>query len=184
MTYTQQKLIYASIMLEQAKLNSNDYSVFMANLDAFVTDTRSVTFIMQTEFDSITGFNEWYKVKQEEMKKDPDFGLFATLRVETTHKRTFNTPSRYTTSFPQGLTISGGNEVNIPLGKVDARSNLVIDNKTPVSIDGKAVPDIERSTTSNYFFEERPNEDAIGLCEAYLQKLQQMVIECHDKFRL
>jgi len=48
---TQQKLMYAYIMLEQAKQYSNDYSVFMANLDAFVTDARFVTLIMQMEFD-------------------------------------------------------------------------------------------------------------------------------------
>ncbi len=47
------------IMLEQAKQYSNDYAMFMANLDSFVTDARSVTLIMQTEFDSIKGFKEW-----------------------------------------------------------------------------------------------------------------------------
>jgi hypothetical protein len=184
MTSNQQKLIHACIMLEQAKLNCNEHSVFMANFDAFLTNARSVTWIMQTELGSITGFEGWYKRKQEEMNKDPDFAFFNSLRVETTHKRTFNTPSRYTTSFPQGLTISGGSVVNIPFGKVDERSNLVIDNKTPITINGKPVTNIEHSTTSNYFFEKRPNEDAIGLCEAYLQKLQQKVIECHDKFKL
>jgi hypothetical protein len=176
--------MYAIIMLEQAKLNSNDYSVFMANLDAFVTDARSVTYIMQTEFDSITGFKEWYKVKREEMKRDPDFVLFNKLRVDSTHIRPFNTPSRYTTSFPGGLTITGGKEVNIPLGKADERHNLVIDNETPVTIDREPADNIRRSTTRNYFFTDRPNEDAVRLCEMHFQKLKQIVIECHDKFRL
>jgi hypothetical protein len=96
--------------------------------------------------------------------------FFNSLRVKTTHRRTFNTPSRYTTSFPQGRTISGGSVVNIPFGKVDKRSNLVIDNKTPITIDGIPVTNIEYSTTSNYFFEKRPNEDAIGLWEGLPSK--------------
>ena len=66
---TQQKLTYARIMLQQAKQNSNDYSVFMANLDAFVTDARSVTLIMQKEFNSIIGFKEWYNAKTARNKK-------------------------------------------------------------------------------------------------------------------
>jgi hypothetical protein len=75
MTYTQQKLMYAYLMLEQAKHNSNDYPVFIANLDAFVTDARSVTLIMQKEFDSINGFKEWYSVKQQKMKDNSDYLL-------------------------------------------------------------------------------------------------------------
>ena len=47
MTGSQQKLIYADIMLQQAKQNINNYPVFIANIDAFVTDARSVTLIMQ-----------------------------------------------------------------------------------------------------------------------------------------
>jgi hypothetical protein len=184
MTNTEQKLMYANVMLEQAKLNSNDYSLFIANLDAFITDARSVTFIMQEEFDSITGFKEWYGAKQTEMKNDPDFEFFNKLRVDTTHVRPFNTPSRYTTSFPNGLTISGGKEVSIPLGRVDERGNLVNDRETPVSIDGKPATNIKRSTTSNYFFKDRPNEDAVKLCETYFRKVQQIVTECHENFRI
>lgn len=180
MTDTQQKLMYARIMLEQAKQNSNDYSMFMANLDAFA---RSVTLIMQKEFKSITGFEEWYIVKQQEMKNDPDFDFFNKLRVDTTHIRPFNASSRYTTSFPGGMTISGGKTVDIPLGKVDDRGNLVIDIETPVSINGKPATNIKRLTTRNYLFTDRPNEDAVTLCETYFQKLQEIVIECYQKFK-
>ena len=67
--------MYAYIMLEQSKQYSNDYSMFMANLDSFVTDARSVTLIMQTEFDSIKGLKEWYSVKQQEMKDNSNFGF-------------------------------------------------------------------------------------------------------------
>ena len=98
MTDTQQKLMYAQIMLEQAKQNSNDYPVFIANLDAFVTDARSVTLIMQTEFDSIKGFKEWYSVKQKEMKDNSDFDFFNNLRRVTTHIRPFNAVSKILTS--------------------------------------------------------------------------------------
>ena len=55
MTGSQQKLMYADIVLRQAKQNINNYHVFIANLDVFVTDARSVTFIMQKEFNSIDG---------------------------------------------------------------------------------------------------------------------------------
>ncbi|MGB6532573.1 MAG: hypothetical protein WBF33_31115 [Candidatus Nitrosopolaris sp.] len=169
-------------MLEQAKQNSNVYHIFIANLDAFVTEARSVTYIMQSEFNSINGFKEWYIIKQEEMKNDSDFDFFNNLRVDTTHVRPFNAVSKYTTSFPEGMTISAGKTVDVPLGKMDDRGNLVIDNKSPVSINGKPATNIKRSTTRKYLFTDRPNEDVVTLCETYFQKLQELVTECHDKF--
>src|SRR5512146_1209236 len=48
----------------RAKGSVNNYPLFIANLDAFVTAARSVTFIMQSEFDKSLGFKEWYKLKQ------------------------------------------------------------------------------------------------------------------------
>jgi hypothetical protein len=184
MTDTQQKLEYAYVMLEQAKQNSSDYPVFIANLDSFVTDARSVTLIMQTEFDSIKGFKEWYNIKQQEMKENSDFNFFNKLRVDTTHVRPFNAGSKYTTSFQDGMTILGGKTAEIPLGKADDRGNLVIDNKSHVTINGKPATDITRLTTSNYFFTDKPNEDAIARCEAYIQKLKELVAQCHDRFDL
>ena len=184
MTHTQQKLRYAYIMLEQAKQNSNDYSVFIANLDAFVTDARSVTYIIQNEFNSIVGFKEWYSAKQQEMKNNQYFDFFNKLRVDTTHVRPFKALSKYVTLFQGGMTIAGGKTVDIPLGKVDDRGNLVVDNKTPMSINGEPATNIKRSTSHNYFFTDRPNENAVSLCEAYFQKLQELVIECYDKFKI
>lgn len=127
----------------------------------------------------LQGFEEWYSAKQQE----PDFDFFNKLRVDTTHIRPFNASSRYTTSFPGGMTISGGKTVDIPLGKVDDRSNLVIDNETPVSINSKPATNIKRLTIRNYLFTDRPNEDAVTLCETYFQKLQEIVIECYHKFK-
>jgi len=42
----------------------------------------------------------------------------------------------------------------------------------------------ERSTTRNYFFTDKPAEDAITRCEKYFQELQELVIECHNNFKL
>jgi hypothetical protein len=171
-------------MLEQAKQNSSDYPVFIANLDSFVTQARSVTAIMLKEFASINGFKEWYDEKLKDNSFKSDFNYFNKLRVDTTHIRPFNAGSKYTTSFQDGMTISGGKTAEIPLGKADDRGNLIIDNKTPVSINGKPATDIKRLTTRNYFFTDKPNEDAIARCEAYIQKLKELVTGCQDHFNI
>jgi hypothetical protein len=176
--------MYASKMLEQAIQNSDDYYVFLANLDAFVLEARSVTLVVEAEYKSVIGFEEWYRTKQQGMNEGPDFGFFNNLRVNTAHVRPFNASSKYTTSFPGGLTISGGKKVNIPLGRMDDRGIMVIDNKTHVTIDGEPAENIKRTTTRNYFFTDRPEEDAVNLCRTHLGKLQELVTECDSKFKI
>ena len=182
MTAIQEKLNEAIIMLAQAKVASNDYVVFIANLNAFVSAARSVTLVMQEEFHSIAGFEEWYKDKQQSMKKDEEFRFFNKLRVDTVHVRPFNAPSRYTTVFAGGLTVSGGRTVEIPLGRVDDRGNIIVSDQEPVIVDGIPVHGIQRSTSRSYHFTDRPEEDAIALCEQYLQKVDGLVKECHRRF--
>lgn len=182
MTATQEKLNEAIIMLEQAKLASNDYTVFIANLNAFVSAARSVTLVMQKEFHSIAGFKKWYIEKQQSMNEDEEFKFFNRLRVDTVHVRPFNTPSTYTTVFPGGLTVSGGTTVEIPLGRVDDRGNIVVSDQEPAIIDGRPVHGVQRSTSRSYHFTDRPTEDAIALCEQYLQKVSGIVTECHRRF--
>ena len=117
------------------------------------------------------------------MEKDSDFEFFNKLRVDTEHVRPFNIPSRYTTTFRGGLTVSAGKTVDIPVGRVDNRSNIIVDDRSPVNIDGKPVQGVERSTSRSYFFTSKPNEDAILVSEKYLQKVQNLVAECYRKFQ-
>ena len=180
---TQQKLNEAIVMLEQAKEASNDYTVFIANLNAFVSAARSVTLVMQKEFHSIDGFEHWYEDKQQDMKQHEEFEFFKNLRVDTVHVRPFNTTSRYTTVFPGGLTVAGGTTIEVPIGRLDDRGNLVVSDQEPVMIDGRPVQGVQHLTSRSYQFTDRPNEDAIALCEQYLQKLHSLVTECHRVFQ-
>lgn len=175
-----QKLNEAAILLAQAqKAALNEYIVFIANLNAFVSAARSVTLIMQKEFNSIAGFKKWYKDKQRSMKDDKEFEFFNGLRVDTVHIRPFNMSSTYTTEIRGGL--SGSSTTIIPLGRVDGRGNLDISDQEPALVDGKPV-EVQRSTTRSYFFEDKPEEDAVVRCEQHLGKLVDIVNECHRLF--
>ncbi|MFC1968072.1 hypothetical protein ACFLVX_01610 [Chloroflexota bacterium] len=169
-------------MLGQAKQALNDYVVFIANLNAFVSASRSVTLVMQKELKSVRGFKDWYDKKKHEMSRDPDFKFFNTLRVDTVHVRPFNMPSTYTTRFQGGFTASGGKTMEIPLGIVDDRGNIVTNDQESVLIDGKPFHGVKRSTVRNYFFIDKPGEDALNRCEKYLQKLGNIVVECRRMF--
>ena len=88
---------------------------------------------------------------------------------------------KVTTTFTGSF--AGGKKYIIPVGKVDDRGNLVIDTESKITVDGKPTDGIKHKTTKQYFFEEKPNEDAIELCSGYFQKLKNIVKECYTNFQ-
>ena len=60
-TDTMDKLNEAKYFLKSMNDNTPEREAFKYNLSAFLAAARSVTFIMQKEFDSIKGFKDWYK---------------------------------------------------------------------------------------------------------------------------
>lgn len=177
---TMQKRNEAAILLAQAKEAAlNECIVFIANLNAFMSAARSVTLIMQKECNSIAGFKKWYEDKQRGMKDDKEFEFFNGLRIDTVHVRPFNMSSTYTTKITGGL--SATETVEIPLGRVDGRGNIEISDQEPAVVDGKPVH-VPRSTSRSYFFEDKPEEDAVVRCQQHLEKLDDIVNECHRLF--
>jgi hypothetical protein len=182
MTGTKQKEIRTYIMLEQAKKSINEYQTFIANLDAFVSAARNITFVMQKEFKHVPGFEDWYKSKVEYMSKNPEFAFFNQLRVDTTHVKPFPTASWHKTTIDEKLVVRGGSTVGIPLIKTED-GKILPDDKSPLIINDKFV-NPKRSTINIYYFTDKPDDDALIRCEKYYQELSEMVIECHEKFKL
>jgi hypothetical protein len=52
------------------KQTANDWKLFKFNLSAFLSAARSITLVMQKEYAHAEDFKNWYKPKQEEMRKD------------------------------------------------------------------------------------------------------------------
>jgi len=71
----------AQFFLEQAKTSeSGNRRAFEHFLEAAIVFGRSVTFHLQKEFNTCTGFKEWYEQKQEQMESDPLFKFFKEKR--------------------------------------------------------------------------------------------------------
>lgn len=57
-----------------------DRDAFERFLEAAIVNARTVTFHLQKEFGKHISFNDWYRAKQEEMRKDPLFQFFVNRR--------------------------------------------------------------------------------------------------------
>lgn len=53
--------------------------------DAFVSAARSITFSMQAVLSDISLFKQWYKQKQDRLKRDPLAIFFNSYRVASIH---------------------------------------------------------------------------------------------------
>lgn len=180
MSDTIKRLQEVEVLLNQMKNSTNDHMTFRANLNGFLSLGRSVTFVMQKEFHNVPQFKEWYESKVKEMEKDEIFGFFKELRNISEKQKPIGNKMRFMTTFNAPL--GEGKEIIVPFGRVDDRGNLVIDNESKITIDGKPTDDIKQTTTRQYFFDEKPDRDAIELCSEYFQKLVKIGIECDKKF--
>ncbi|RWX60991.1 hypothetical protein [Mesorhizobium sp. M2A.F.Ca.ET.039.01.1.1] len=53
---------------------------FQANLNAFLSASRSVTFLLQSSLAHVPGFEDWYRLRRQEMSVDPAMRFFLDLR--------------------------------------------------------------------------------------------------------
>jgi hypothetical protein len=184
--------------LKELKRNIENDRIFGFNLSAFVTAARSVTFLMQKEFQHVAGFEDWYTNKQTElMQSDNEFKFFNELRVATVHTKALQPNKKVKESIVEpAISISDSVSVRvIRAGKVAEKyraqdGNMVTQHispsfkKTfePFRLFGKKPARNVGSRSISRFFKERPNDDLVVLCEKYVGKLKKLVDECEQLF--
>ena len=168
MSETLKKLEDSRILFQQAKDSTADPSKIRANLSSCIESLRSVTWIMQKEYAHVSGFQEWYSIKQEEMKDDKILKQFKNLRNTSVKEKSIIRKGR--------ITIKHEPKVK----GVKEKTRIVIKN-----IDGKIIienPDNPKSNTKiEYFFDEN-DYSVVELTASCLEKIEKLVNECISKF--
>src|SRR3972149_11452851 len=105
MTDTKEKLLAAKYFLEQMLKNQSERDAFKYNLGAFLAEARSVTLVMQKEFNKSPGFNKWYANMQDKMQNDPEMKLLNDKRVTTIHRQPVRPSAHINISVTERLAI-------------------------------------------------------------------------------
>lgn len=185
MTNTQKRLRESILLLQQAINSESNPELFQTNLNAFLNSARSVTWIMQKEFADVENFKTWYKFIQEKMKNDKIFDFFKNLRNTSVKEKSVGGKIKIETTFGVGgFTIEGGKgKYIIPIGKVGEHGRMILDNESKITRDGKPIDD-KYHNKQYYFFDDKPNDNAIELCKTYVERLEKIVKECYDNTSL
>ena len=156
--------------------------MFIANLNSFISLARSVTLIMQKEFHNISGFAEWYIIKQNEMKNDKDMKFFIELRNESLKEQSVG-KIVYAITLLQNITLKSHETLTWPSFKENVDGDLILDeNNKYYKINNIPKPEIKYEYSITYLFVQKPDIPAKILCLTYFKKLEKLVTECDKKF--
>lgn len=183
MSATMQRLIeLMHIYNQMIKTPFEKPNLFLANLNSFIALARSITLVMQKEFHDVSGFDEWYATKQNEMKNDDGMKFFLDLRNESLHEKSVG-KILYKLTLLDTYTLKSGETCTWPALKSTNEGTLALDDKNKfLKINGIPRPDIRFEYTVDYFFVDRPNISARTLCLTHFQKIDTLTTECNKKF--
>jgi hypothetical protein len=186
---TKFKLREAKYFLDKAK---EAYSIYIGNntaenrdvllftLDAFFSAARSITFYMQKQYDSKSGFSVWYFGKQTDMKSDDELEFLKELRNCVTH---ITTPTistiRETSSKFTGYAVYADDR---PLKETEPQ---VSDTK-PFGPLGTQIKTLDVIFDPDVYPANRGlkiNTEVLPFCCRQLQKFEKLLDECERHFK-
>jgi len=178
MSDTREKLQESRYFLELMTLTQAERDAFKYNLSAFLSASRSVTLIMQREYDKISGFKQWWSEKQEEMRSDDAMRLLNEKRVMTIHLQSVRLRGQVDITIEERITI--GDSVSIVLTHADG----TVERREPEPITPPVATETGSNTEWRWYFNELPEKDVLALCEEHMAKLDALVKECESRFTL
>ena len=113
-----QTLGRANFFLDYAEAYApSDRRAFEHFLEAAIVYGRSVTFHLQKEFSKYSGFDDWYREKQEEMGKDPLFRFFLDKRNYILKEGPVSIQKTIAVTISETIVVSDFVEVQVIRGK-------------------------------------------------------------------
>lgn len=178
MSYTRDKLLESKYFLERMTETQSNRDTFKYNLSAFLAAARSVTAVMQKEFDKISGFKGWYKEIQAKLQCDDTTRLLKNKRDITIHRQPVRLHAHVNVSITERVALS--DSMSIVITRTDGTVERRESEPTPPPMPTKT----ETKTESEWqwYFDELPEKDAVTICKEHIAKLDIIVEECESRF--
>ncbi len=178
MSDTREKLQESEYFLERMTLTQDERDTFKYNLSAFLSASRSVTLIMQKEYDNISGFKQWWSEKQENVRNDHAMNLLNEKRVMTIHTQPVRPRAQVNVIMKEHIITT--DSVSIVITHADGAVDRRESEPAPPPKPAKTENNIEW----RWYFAELPKQDILTLCKEHLTKLGTLVKECESRFAL
>ena len=169
---------------------TKDAMNFKALFNSFLSSSRAITNALQKEGKDINGFEEWYKEKQDEMKKDKLLRFIHKARTSDFHEgnnvlgnsvyinhfSTSNVVSKPTPDATIGVYKDG---IYWSINKGTPRERRI-----PINKGGKVLTYISiKNPSSQYKGKSLEKNDPITICELCVNYMEELVFEAIEKFK-
>ena len=173
---TREKLLESKYFLERMTETQSDRDAFKYNLSAILAAARSVTAIMQKEFDKVSGFKDWYEETQAKMQNDDAIKLLKDKRDITIHQQPVRPHAHVNVSITEHIAFS--DSVSIVITRADGTVERRESEPTPSPVPAKT----ETITEWRWYFDELPEKDVVTICKEHIAKLDTAVEQCESPF--
>lgn len=178
MSDTMEKLLESKYFLERMVEAQPYRDAFKYNLSAFLAAARSVTAIMQKEFDKVSGFKDWYKEIQAKLQSDDTMKLLKDKRDVTIHQQPVRPHAHVNVSITEHIVLS--DSASIVITRANGTVERLESKPSP-----SPVPDRTETITEpewQWYFDELPEKDIVTVCKEHIAKLDTIVEECESRF--
>jgi hypothetical protein len=157
--------------------NQANRDAFRYNLSAFLAAFRSVTMIMQKEYNKVSGFADWYQVQQGKMKANDKMKLLNTKRTMTIHQQLVQPRAHVNVSITDHVTITDSVSVIV------TRADGTVERYDSAPPEPPPTPAKTETTVQwRWCFDEIPNIDVVAVCQECMTELETIVSECEQRF--
>lgn len=176
MDKTLNRLKESQFFLQKLKENKIKQPDFNYYLNAFIGSARSIFWVMQSEYQDVTGWKQWYDSKQFVPEEDKFVRQVTVMRNE---------------SLKQGLSDT---KIKVKINKMPDKLEDYLEisfawlekqkrgTKSDITEQQSASP---YKIEGMYFEHDKfPGTDIINVCEKYLLLLQEKVLQCTELFGL
>lgn len=178
MSDTREKLLESKYFFERMTETQPDRYAFKYNLSAFLAAARSVTAIMQKEFDKVSGFKDWYENIQAKLQSDDTMKLLKDKRDVTIHQQPVRPHAHVSVSITEHIALS--DSVSIVITRADGTVERLESEPTPSTVPARTETITEPEW--QWYFDELPEKDIVTVCKEHIAKLDTIVEECESRF--
>jgi hypothetical protein len=187
MSRTRDKLKEAHFFLQKLKEHYAQHPDIDYYLSAFISSSRSVIWVMQSEYSSIKGWREWYDSREPTLKEALFLKSINEVRIRSEKKEPLQTSSQVAISISKRDTTPDLKEA---LGdivdkrvKVTIASRKGVREKHRVRISKRSISFVAKISEFIKVVEEFPDQDILPICQKYYRILKLLVKECEQHFR-
>lgn len=187
---TRAKLEEARFFLNKLKDKENwNGSVINYYLSAFISSSRSVLWIMRSEYKNVSGWEDWYDLLKPTVAQKAFIKNVTDIRNRSEKEEPLQVGGRVVFTVPkdnltEDLKAFLKANVNKPFLITVADANKVSDQKTIVDLTNNRARSIAKLDKVFFTVRELPDRNIITVCNRYFNLLNGMVRKCESLFAI